>query len=179
MRKRYRYIGNGCVTGNDKICDYRLIGGNQLSSLSSSDFIRVTIPDDLVLEKRSCDPYSTTEDERTIEELGYDVLVKINGKFKIMNELKGIEPHMFDKVMREKYDMVIAGKNGYVNIERYHEYLRELQDAIDEAEEKAKEHKRKLDNHEMFVDDLKHFDTNDILRVLKLYVKEKTGRRIV
>jgi len=35
----------------------------------------VNLPDDLVLEKWSCDPYSTTEDERTLDELGYDLLV--------------------------------------------------------------------------------------------------------
>lgn len=36
--------------------------------------LRVNIPDDLILEKWSCDSYSTTTDPRTIDELGYDIL---------------------------------------------------------------------------------------------------------
>ena len=178
MRKRYRYIGNGNVTAKDKICDYRLIGGNLLNGLISADFVRVHIPNDLVLEKWRCDSYSTTDDQRTIEELGYDIIVKINGKWKIMNELKAVEPHKIREVLHYKYGLNITKEHGYLNSEQYVEYLRNLQTAIDEAEAKAEEHKHALDNHEMSVDDLEYLDKKDILRVLKLYVKEKTGRRI-
>ena len=179
MRKKYRYIGNGMVTGKDRICDYRLIGGNLLSSLISAYFIRVHIPDDMVLEKWRCDSYSTTRDQRTIEELGYDVVVKINGKWKIMNELKDVEPHKIREVLHYKYNLNITKEHGYLNPEQYVEYLRNLQTAIDEAAERANENKRALDNHEMFVDDLEYLDKKDILRVLKLYVREKTGRSMV
>lgn len=37
--------------------------------------LRVNIPDDKVLTKYRLDPYSTTEDQRTLNELGYDVLM--------------------------------------------------------------------------------------------------------
>lgn len=95
MRKKYRYILNGCVLGKDKICDYRLIGGNNIKApYDGAMAIRVNIPEDLELEKWNCDPYSTTYDERTLDELGYDVLVwdAYKKKWRIFNEFKGIRP---------------------------------------------------------------------------------------
>lgn len=93
--KRYRYILNGCVLGKDKICDYRLIAGNNIKpSYNGESALRVCIPDDLKLVKYSCDPYSTTEDKRTLDELGYDILIWNERKKKWMkhNEFKGIRP---------------------------------------------------------------------------------------
>ncbi|MGD1416467.1 hypothetical protein [Bacillus stercoris] len=93
--KRYRYISNGCVLGKDKICSYRLIAKNNIkASYNGAIAIRVNIPEDLELTKYSCDPYSTTDDERTIDELGYDVLIWNEGKSKweIHNEFKGVKP---------------------------------------------------------------------------------------
>ncbi|MFQ1027656.1 hypothetical protein JDW21_19205 [Bacillus subtilis] len=93
--KRYRYILNGCVLGEDKISDYRLIAGNNIKpSYNGEVAIRVNIPDDLELTKYSRDPYSTTHDKRTIDELGYDVLIWNEGKSKweIHNEFKGVRP---------------------------------------------------------------------------------------
>ena len=93
MRKRYRYVLNGCVLGEDKISDFRLIAGNNISPAYNGEVaIRVEIPNDLKLTKYSCDPYSTTDDERTINELGYDVLIWNKGKWKIRNEFKGVRP---------------------------------------------------------------------------------------
>lgn len=178
MRKRYRYIGNGYCKPTDLICDYRLIGGCKLHTLVLADYIRVNIPDDLVLEKSACDEYSTTEDTRTIEELGYDVMVKIRGKWKIDNTLKGVEPHEISDVMFDR-GFRCTKEHGYLSCEEYTEYLRKLQESASQKEEEAKKYKRALDNHEMFVDDLEHLHKKDILKVLKLYVKEKTGKRIV
>lgn len=93
--KKYRYILNGCVLGINKICDYRLIAGNNIKpSYNDQSAIRVNIPDDLKLEKWSCDSYSTTEDKRTIEELGYDIIIwNANKKRWIKhNEFKTIRP---------------------------------------------------------------------------------------
>lgn len=95
MRKRYRYVLNGIVLGEDKICNFRLIAGSNIKpSYNGAIAIRVKIPNDLELTKYSCDPYSTTDDERTINELGYDVLIwnKGKGKWKIHNEFKGTRP---------------------------------------------------------------------------------------
>ena len=93
--KRYRYILNGLVSGEDKISRFRLIAGNNIKSKYDGAFaIRVNIPDDLQLTKYSCDPYSKTDDPRTINELGYDVLIwyEKQRKWKVHNELKGINP---------------------------------------------------------------------------------------
>lgn len=93
--KRYRYILNGIALGKDKISGFRLIAGNNIkTSYNGEVVLRVKIPNDLKLTKYSCDPYSTTEDHRTLDELGYDVLIwhKKNRKWKIHNEFKGIKP---------------------------------------------------------------------------------------
>lgn len=94
MRKRYRYITNGVVIGEHKICGYRLIASTNMRSEYKRVAIRVNIPSDLVLEKWSCDPYSTTDDERTLDELGYDVMIWNikKKKWEIHNEFKGIRP---------------------------------------------------------------------------------------
>lgn len=94
-RKKYRYITNGCVIGENKICSFRLISANNIKpSYNGSSALRVNIPEDLELEKYSCDSYSTTDDKRTLDELGYDILIwnKSKGKWIEHNEFKGIRP---------------------------------------------------------------------------------------
>lgn len=90
--KRYRYITSGIALGEHKISDFRLIGGNNINAEYKA--LRVTIPDDLELEKLSCDSYSTTKDTRTLDELGYDVLIwsEKDRKWVAHNELKGVRP---------------------------------------------------------------------------------------
>lgn len=93
--KRYRYILNGVALGGDGICDFRLIAGNNIKpSYNGEVAIRVNIPDDLKLTKYNCDPYSTTEDRRTLDELGYDVLIwyKKDRKWIVHNQFKGTRP---------------------------------------------------------------------------------------
>lgn len=85
--KKYRYISCGIAKSTEKISDFRLIGGSQLFP-EERVVLRVIIPDDLKLSKYSCDNYSTTEDPRTLEELGCDVMVRVNGKWIIKNNLK-------------------------------------------------------------------------------------------
>lgn len=94
MRKRYRYILNGIAMGEHKISDYRLIAATNMTSKYKHVALRVNIPDDMELEKWSCDPYSTTADNRTLDELGYDVLIwyEEERKWKVHNEFKGTRP---------------------------------------------------------------------------------------
>ena len=92
-RKRYRYVLNGMAMGGDKLSSFRLIASNKLNpSYEGCTALRVLIPDDVELEKWSCDPYSTTDDERTLDELGYDVMVFSRDRWRVHNELKGIMP---------------------------------------------------------------------------------------
>ncbi|MGX1195787.1 hypothetical protein [Metabacillus sp. SLBN-84] len=92
---RYRYITNGVVVGTDPISDFRLIAGSNLSKpYHGATALRVQIPRDLKLTKETCDPYSTTDDDRTLEELGYDFMIRDNTKgiWVARNEFKGTRP---------------------------------------------------------------------------------------
>lgn len=100
--KKYRYISCGIAKPTDKISDFRLIGRSQLFP-EERVVIRVIIPDDLKLSKYSCDNYSTTEDSRTLEELGCDIMVKVNGKWIVKNNLKHLS-------INEVYDFIRRGK---------------------------------------------------------------------
>ena len=100
--KKYRYISCGIAKSTDKISDFRLIGGSQLLP-EERVVLRVIIPDDLKFSKYSCDNYSTTEDSRTLEELGCDIMVKVNGKWIVKNNLKHLS-------INEVYDFIRRGK---------------------------------------------------------------------
>ena len=92
---RYRYITNGCALGSDSICRFRLIASNSINpEFSGSIVLRVVIPTDLKLEKYNCDSYSTTDDKRTLDALGYDILSwnASKGKWIKHNEFKGTMP---------------------------------------------------------------------------------------
>lgn len=94
--KRYRYVLNGTALGEHKISDFRLIAGNKIKPHYNNEVaLRVNIPDDLRLEKWSCDSYSTTDDKRTLNELGYDILIWNSEKkrWKVRNEFKGTRPY--------------------------------------------------------------------------------------
>lgn len=102
-RKKYRYVLTGLVDENEPISNFRLIAGNNIGSkYSGATAIRVQIPDDLLLTKYSCDLYATTEDNRTINELGYDVIAynENTNKWVVLNELKGEQPHEMNVVVR-------------------------------------------------------------------------------
>lgn len=104
--KKYRYISCGIAKSTDKISGFRLIGGSQLLP-EERVVLRVIIPNDLKLSKYSCDNYSTTEDVRTLEELGCDVMIRVNGKWIIKNDLKHL-------AINEIYDLKEI-KNGNKN----------------------------------------------------------------
>lgn len=106
---RRRFIWCGMALGNQSISDFRLI--SSLPDGISDTAIRVYIPDDLELYKSNCDPYSVTNDKRTLDDLGYDILILeyikmkfgIKGEWVVHNELKGLHPY-------EIYDMIRNGK---------------------------------------------------------------------
>ena len=130
MRKKYRYILCGIVNPTDKIKIFRLIAANCLGNRTSA--IRIPIPKDMILEKWSCDNYSTTFDERTLLDLEYDVLIKRNGKWIVMNELKSYQPHEFSKILRENYELYLTSfKLGYLTKEEYKEWQNEKQKELD------------------------------------------------
>lgn len=101
MKNKYRYVLSGLALGENKISDFRLIAGNMIKpSYNGQSALRINIPEDLVLSKWISDSYSTTDDERTLNELGYDVLIWDGNKKKwnMNNDLKGLNPCDFPNI---------------------------------------------------------------------------------
>lgn len=86
MRHRYIFCG---LLDSRKISDYRLISK---PTYSHGQLVRINIPDNLELSHYPGDGYSITNDERTIDELGYDCYILFEGKWRKFNWLKNIEP---------------------------------------------------------------------------------------
>lgn len=101
-KKRYRYIT--CVDTNldDPVSKFRLIGGSNMFPSSGWGTIRIEIPDDMVLEKWNCDPYSTTEDTRKIKDLNPCVSVRINGRRVIRNDLLEHTKNDYSTILRNE-----------------------------------------------------------------------------
>ena len=93
---KHRYIFSGVVWENPEICYYRLISK---TTYSLGQFVRVNIPNDLILTSYSGDGYSTTDDKRTVHELGCDCYILFNGCWRKFNYLKKFEPHQWFRVL--------------------------------------------------------------------------------
>ena len=100
---KHRYIFCGVVHGTDKISDFRLISSCTWDPLGYC--VRVNIPDDLKLNHFNGDCYSTTNDERTLDELGWDCIFYFNRKWRKFNALKEYEPHEWHDVLEYIYGL--------------------------------------------------------------------------
>lgn len=105
---RYRYITCGLVSPEDRVAVFRLIAGNKLSSQGAA--IRITIPNDLKLQKYTCDDYSTCENEDLrIKDCCPVLLVRINGRFVKMPTLwPQYQPHAIHEILVKqgwRYDL--------------------------------------------------------------------------
>ncbi|MEE3344639.1 MAG: hypothetical protein VZS44_11135 [Bacilli bacterium] len=122
MAKYFRYILCGVCNPTDPLSDYRLIGNNQIGQ--SADMIRVEIPDNVELQKWSCDSYSTTDSKVRIKDLNPKVLIRINGKLHINEELTeewlngNIEPCDFCSWLADNKNYSIRTKFGYLTPEQ-------------------------------------------------------------
>lgn len=95
QEQKFRYIESGIVKGEDKLSDYRLIAADEVNpEYNGKVVIRVHIPEDVILTKEDIDPYYLTEDNRTLNQLGYDILILDIKKleWEVHNEYKGIRP---------------------------------------------------------------------------------------
>ena len=110
---RHRYIFCGLVHPTDKISDFRLI--SSITKYSMGEVIRVNIPDDLRLDYFPYDRYSTTFDNRTLEELGYDCYICFNGRWRKFNELKEYTPADWWKVLEEQYGVFMRDDFSYTD----------------------------------------------------------------
>lgn len=93
---KHRYIFSGVVWEKPEICYYRLISK---TTYSLGQFVRVNIPNDLILNSYSGDGYSITDDKRTVHELGCDCYILFNGCWRKFNYLKKFEPHQWFRVL--------------------------------------------------------------------------------
>ena len=116
---KHRYIFCGVVTGADKISDYRLI--SKCTKYSLGHCIRVNIPDDLKLYHYPGDGYSTTDDNRTLDQLGYDVIIFYKGKWRIFNDLKQYQPCHWSEILEYMYHLYDCFDDiGYTDDESYY-----------------------------------------------------------
>ena len=136
MSKQYRYITCGLVSPDDPIGNFRLIGPSNLPP--GDDGIRIELPDDIKLEKESCDSYSTTDDKRLIRELNPAVMVRINNKLVRHKELEKewldgkVQPHEFTQWVKKRDNLTITGcrKFGLVTRKQYKFYQEHHRDCI-------------------------------------------------
>jgi hypothetical protein len=125
MKHRYIFCN---FWGDYKISSFRLFSN---AKRSGGALVRVNIPDDLQLrksdnyEKSIYERYSITDDERTIDELGYDCYIFFNGQWRKFNWLKRLDPYYW--IYALKY--IFGLKNCYDtigwtdNFEYYKEWL--------------------------------------------------------
>lgn len=99
---KHRYIFCGVVWENPEICNYRLISK---PTYSNGEFVRVNIPDDLELSHYTGDGYSTTDDKRTVHELGCDCYILFKGCWRKFNYLKKFEPHQWFRVLEHIFGL--------------------------------------------------------------------------
>lgn len=107
---RHRYILCGMVSGSDKLSDFRLI--SKLTPDEDS-IIRVNIPDDVKLNTYPGDGYSTTDCDKTLDELGYDCYIKYRNKWLKTNELKPYNPAHWYEVLEYGYNIHMVTGMGY------------------------------------------------------------------
>lgn len=181
MRKKYRYICCGTTKITDKICEFRLIGGSQLKNKST--VIRVEIPSDMELTKYSCDNYSTTEDTRTLEELGCDVMIRYNGNWTIRNDLNSLQ--LCDICTKLRINVkdgtrLYSTEKGYMDAQHYRQYMNELSKKAKEISERAAELKTLLEKSPVgYVEYLNGASKEELIKIIKMYVNEKLGIEIL
>lgn len=159
-RKRYRYIISPIATVEQKISEFGLDAN---STYAQFGWIRVVIPDDMVLHKWKCDDYSTTEDRRRIADLEYDCFYydKVNHKAVKANYLKKYPILKWSSIVEKRETAEKELKKEMANakewIERAHYYYvnnigtnfgNRWKEVYDEYTAKYNELKSQLDNIE-------------------------------
>lgn len=95
MGKRYRYIAASAIMPRDRICKFRLFSAKYLNVVGKNNHIlvRVELPDNVKMLKDLFGTYTQTNDIRRIMDFNYDVIVRINRKWVVKNELKPDKPN--------------------------------------------------------------------------------------
>lgn len=127
MVKRVRYIGSGLADPDDPISDFQLVAGCILGRTTTSEALRIELPANLELDKCKGDRYSTTEDSRTLEQLGAVPVVKVDGQWTQMPDLwPEHQPADWCKVLRARGFYGTQSERGYLAQDRYKEYINSI-----------------------------------------------------
>ena len=100
-RTRYRYITSDTLSPKHSVASYELHSANQLTADNMSA-IRIAIPRGMQLKYVPTWRCTQTSDERTLEELNYEVIVRMRGRWKVVDELKGVQPFDHDKELKKQ-----------------------------------------------------------------------------
>jgi len=116
---KHKYIFCGLVKGSDKIRDFRLI--NSITKYSGGHAIRVNLPNDVYLNYCPGDGYTTTRDNRTLDELGWDTIIFYKGKWRKFNALKEYRPCDWFRVLEYIYGLYDCFDDiGWTDSEEYY-----------------------------------------------------------
>ena len=125
-KNRIRYITCGVANQDEPISNFRLIAGCTFGYINACSALRVELPPDLKLIRSKWDRYSTTDDPRTLHQLGAVPVVKIDGRWKRMQELwPAYQPHKWYEVLRKRGLYATLSKRGYLSRAQYQTYLKE------------------------------------------------------
>lgn len=127
MRNKYRYIS---IAGrndspNTPISKYYLCAKftREYTDIRSAVVLRITIPDDLIMEKLSCEDYSTTEDKRTLTDFETMPVMKLNGRWRPVPKLKNHPYETWYTVIRDEMHLKGTPDTGFMTPSKYDEYI--------------------------------------------------------
>ena len=106
---KHRYITCGDVKGTDKISSFRLLSNIRTYGGFLGETVRVNIPNDLQISHWNGDIYSTTSDNRTLDELGWDCYILFKGKWRKFNYLKKFLPAYWHNVLEYIFSLYNCG----------------------------------------------------------------------
>lgn len=128
-KKQFRYLTDMVINLKKPISKYQLFTQKGLKDVVHA--IRITMPKSIKMTrvKDEKNDYYTTKSKKTLNDLEYDIVVKINGVWTVKNELKGIVPHKFKNELRKQHIYPTQTEYGYMTQKKYGEYLNSLSDA--------------------------------------------------
>lgn len=100
-RTRYRYITSETMSPKHAIASYELHSARQLTADNMSA-IRIAVPKGMNVKYVPKHKFSQTSDERTLEDLNYEVIVRMRGRWKVVDELKGVQPFEYDRELKKR-----------------------------------------------------------------------------
>lgn len=95
MGKRYRYIPVTEIMPSDYICKHNLLSSKYLRMMSERFpiMLRIELTDNIKMAIYNAGAHLVADDKRRIMDFNYDVIVLIDGRWVVTNELKPSKPN--------------------------------------------------------------------------------------